>query len=141
MKKEIRKTSYIEPSEAPFFEEEEFLMEKNDTVLKDFEYARNNLLIMIEQQHISLEKLTDLASRSQNARTYEVLSGFIKTMTETNKDLLELQAKIQVLTNKMPVVTSPKTINQTIVFSGSTAELQKALKTLNIAKKEEASIC
>jgi hypothetical protein len=115
---------------------EKFEDNKDDSVLKDFETARSNILTMLESGSLSVGKLADLAERSQNARTYEVLYCFISSMVQANKELLEIQSKIREL--KDPDTSSnmnAKTINQTAIFCGSTAELQKVMKTINLEKK------
>jgi hypothetical protein len=113
---------------------------KEDSVLKDFETARSNILTMLESGSLSVGKLAELAERSQNARTYEVLYCFISSMVQANKELLEIQSKIREL--KDPDTSSgmnAKTINQTAIFCGSTAELQKVMKTMNLEKKMSQS--
>ena len=113
----------------------------SDSALEDFEQARANMLSMLKSGTLSVEKLADLAERSQNSKMYEVLYNFILSMSQVNKDLLEIQHKIREL--KDPDISSnmnAKTINQTAIFCGSTAELQKVIKTMNLEKTAAGAI-
>lgn len=113
----------------------------SDSALEDFETARANMLTMLQSGTLSIEKLADLAERSQNARMYEVLYCFISSMAQVNKDLLDIQSKIREL--KEPDSSSgmnAKTINQTAIFCGSTTELQKAIKSMNLEKTVAGAI-
>jgi len=95
-------------------------------VQDDFEYARGNMINIIEKGNEALDGILNVADQSQNPRSYEVVATIIKTMAETNKDLLELTKKKKELEN-IDGVGSAKTINNNL-FVGSTAELQKLIK-------------
>lgn len=56
----------------------------------DYEYARRNLYDLIEKGQGALEQIVDIAKQSESARAFEVVTNLIKTMAETNRDLLEL---------------------------------------------------
>lgn len=94
----------------------------------DFDYARENLYSIINRGSDAIDDMVDLARASQHPRSYEVLATLLKTMTEANKDLLELQKKKKEL--QPTEYNGPKTINNNL-FVGSTAELQKMLKGEN----------
>ena len=93
----------------------------------DFEYARENLMKMIEKGNIAIDGILQLAKESESPRTYEVAAGLIKTMTEANKDLLGLRKQKKELQKD----NAPKQTNTTNnnLFVGSTSELAKMLKT------------
>ena len=88
----------------------------------DYKYARENLYNIIEKGQESLNTLVDVAQQSQHPRAFEVVSQLVKTLSDTNKDLLELQRKIKVI-NK-DIQEGPKTVNNSL-YVGNTAELQK----------------
>ena len=88
----------------------------------DYKYARENLYNIIEKGQESLNTLVDVAQQSQHPRAFEVVSQLVKTLSDTNKDLLELQRKIKVI-NK-DITEGPKTVNNSL-YVGNTAELQK----------------
>lgn len=91
----------------------------------DFEYARGNLINVIEKGQEALSGVLDVAGMSQHPRAYEVAATLIKAMSDANKDLLELQRKRKDL--QQSADGAPKTVNNNL-FVGSTAELLKALK-------------
>jgi len=88
----------------------------------DYKYARENLYNIIEKGQESLNTLVDVAQQSQHPRAFEVVSQLVKTLSDTNKDLLELQRKIKVI-NK-DITEGPKTVNNSL-YVGNTADLQK----------------
>ena len=88
----------------------------------DYKYARENLYTIIEKGQESLNTLVDVAQQSQHPRSFEVVSQLVKTLSDTNKDLLELQKKIKVI-NK-DITEGPKTVNNSL-YVGNTADLQK----------------
>lgn len=96
--------------------------EKND----DYEYARRNLYDLIEKGHDALDDIIDIAKQSQQARAFEVATNLIKTMAETNKDLMNLAKAQKELTQESP--TGDKTVNNNL-FVGSTSELLKMIKS------------
>lgn len=93
----------------------------------DYEYARGNLISIIEKGQEALTGILDVASMSQHPRGYEVVATLINSLTAANKDLLELKKKQQELDGS---IGGPRTVNNNL-FVGSTAELQKLLKQKN----------
>lgn len=88
----------------------------------DYKYARENLYQVIEAGGSALDELVHLAKASENARAYEVVGQLIKTLSDANKDLLEIQNKVKRLRGEDS--TNNTKINNAL-FVGSTAELQK----------------
>ena len=102
--------------------------ESIDTVT-DYQYARGNMLNILEKGNQALDGMLDVADQSQHPRAYEVVATLIKTLADTNKDLIELAKKTKEL-ERLDGVESPQTINNNL-FIGSTTELQKLLKKSN----------
>ena len=71
----------------------------DETVDNDFKYARENLYNIIERGSDALNTLVDVANQSQHPRAFEVVGQLVKTLSDTNKDLLELQKKVKVIKN------------------------------------------
>jgi hypothetical protein len=92
----------------------------------DFEYARENMMEVINKGQEALFDLMDVARQSQHPRAYEVLATMMNTMVGASKDLLDLQAKKKKLLEDDPLATPNQVTNN--LFVGSTAELQKYLK-------------
>lgn len=92
----------------------------------DFEYARENMMEVINKGQEALFDLMDVARQSQHPRAYEVLATMMSTMVGASKDLLDLQAKKKKILEDDPSATPQQVTNN--LFVGSTAELQKYLK-------------
>lgn len=101
-----------------------------DVASQDYEYARGNLINVIEKGSEALDSLMDVAQQSQQPRAFEVIASLIKTIADTNKDLLELKKKDKEISN-MDGNKGPSTVNNNL-FVGSTAELQKLIKGNNV---------
>lgn len=114
-------------------EEEVVVVEQSpdETVQDDFDYARDNMRQLIHKGQVALDGILTIASGSEHPRAYEVAATLMKTMAETNKDLLELQKTKKVLQKEDPKepqqLEGPQTVTNNL-FVGSTAELQKMLR-------------
>ncbi len=97
---------------------------KEDQTQRDLDYSRENLYHLVERGRDALEGILDLAQQSQSPRAYEVAGQLIKTVTDTNRDLIDLQKKAKDLFRDDNV--DPKTINNNL-FVGNTSELTKLL--------------
>jgi hypothetical protein len=92
----------------------------------DAEFARKNIRNLIEKGNVAMDNLLIVAKESEHPRAYEVAAGFIKNLSDLNKDLLEVQKRKKDLTGE---TQSAKNINvDKAVFVGSTTELVKFLK-------------
>lgn len=101
----------------------EIEMPSSNQVSDDFEYARGNMINIIEKGNEALDGILNVAGQSQQPRSYEVAATLIKTLVDAQKDLLELQKKKKDLSSE----ASQKNITNNL-FVGSTAELQKLIK-------------
>jgi translation initiation factor IF-3 len=91
----------------------------------DYEYARNNLRGLIENGKEVMQNIIFVAKESESPRSYEVVGQLIKTLADTNKDLLELAKKSKELRSEEKATGDTNITNA--LFVGSTAELQKLL--------------
>ena len=98
---------------------------KHLPVTTDYEYARGNMISILEKGQEALNGVLEVAHQSQHPRAYEVVAGLIKTLADANKDLLELQKRQKDIAD--PEELKAKTVNNNL-FVGSTAELQKLIK-------------
>ena len=92
----------------------------------DYEYARNNLKGLIENGKEVMQNIIFVAKESESPRSYEVVGQLIKTLAETNKDLLDLAKKSKELRQEKEQKSGETNITNAL-FVGSTAELQKLL--------------
>lgn len=93
-------------------------------VESDYEYARGNMIAVIEKGQEALSGILEVAGMSQHPRSYEVAAKIIDALAGANKDLLELTKRKMDISGE---IGQPKTINNNL-FVGSTAELQKLIK-------------
>ena len=99
---------------------------KDADIESDYKYARENLYNAIERGSDALEELVELAKQSQSPRAFEIVGQMIKTLTDANKDLLEVQKKVKDL-KKEDQQKGPNNVTNAL-FVGNTAELQKLIK-------------
>ena len=103
----------------------------NDSAKKDFEYARVNIMQVIEDSRDAIQTLAQIADSSQHPRAFEVLAKLVDTTVNANKALLDLQSKIRELdATDAPINDKAQTVHNNNLFVGSTAELQKVLQEL-----------
>ena len=98
----------------------------DESIDADYEYARENLKLFIEQGKVAMENIIYLAKEGESPRAYEVVGQLIKTLSDTNKDLLDLGKKVKDLKSKKDDTQQPQHVTNAL-FVGSTAELQKLI--------------
>ena len=99
----------------------------DESIDADYEYARENLKLFIEQGKVAMENIIFLAKEGESPRAYEVVGQLIKTLSDTNKDLLDLGKKVKDLKSKKDDTQQPTQHVTNALFVGSTAELQKLI--------------
>lgn len=99
----------------------------DESIDADYEYARENLKLFIEQGKVAMENIIFLAKEGESPRAYEVVGQLIKTLSDTNKDLLDLGKKVKDLKSKRDDTQQPSQHITNALFVGSTAELQKLI--------------
>ena len=98
----------------------------NNDVDEDYEYQRENFYNLVEKGQTAIEGILELAKESEHPRTYEVAGNLIKQVSEVTEKLGDLQEKMRKL--KEVPNNAPKSVTNAL-FVGSTAELQKILKS------------
>jgi len=101
-------------------------MSNNDNVKNDYDYSRQTLYELIEKGKDALENMVEVARESEHPRAYEVLSGLIKNVSDTNDKLMDLNKKQK----QMDESDKPAQVEnqQNNYYLGSTADLQKMLR-------------
>ena len=97
---------------------------QND-IKDDYNFARDNLYDVIEKGNEALEDLIQVAKASEHPRAYEVVAQLIKTLNDSNQNLMDVQKKLKDLNKNQS--EGPKNVTNAL-FVGSTAELQKMIK-------------
>lgn len=101
--------------------------DNNRDIETDYRYARENLYEIIENGSHALNELVEIAKASEHPRAFEVVASLMKTLTEANKDLLEIQSKVKKLKQDEITQQGPNNVTNAL-FVGSTSELQSMLK-------------
>ena len=94
---------------------------------KDYEYTRGNLYSIIEKGQEAINGILELAQESEMPRAYEVAGQLIKSVSDATDKLMDLQKKLKDVEEETQQ-KGPNTVNNAL-FVGSTAELQKILKS------------
>lgn len=129
---ELEKQFNIEPSKQepspPTHPITEVKVDKED-LDKDYSTVRNNLRELIGKGTTAIDGILNLANETEQPRAYEVLAQLIKTVADTNKELLDMHNKMKTIKGEQaPATTGSNTITNNSIFVGSTAELQKLLR-------------
>lgn len=97
---------------------------------KDFDEVRSNLKELIKKGNDALDSIMDVADSSLQPRAFEIAAATLKTMVETNLNLLDIHEKRKKIkdSDSKPVEGGPNVVHNTVVFSGSTSDILKQLK-------------
>ena len=101
-----------------------------DDIEKDYEYTRGNLYSIIEKGQEAINGILELAQDSEMPRAYEVAGQLIKSDSDATDKLMDLQKKLKDVEEEK-ASKGPNTVNNSL-FVGSTAELAKMLKSVNL---------
>ena len=120
---EIVETNVEEPAII-----KELKSEKTE-IQKDYEYTRGNLYSLIEKGQEAVNGILELAQESEMPRAYEVAGQLIKNVADATDKLIDLQKKLKDIEEESP--KGPTNVTNAL-FVGSTAELQKLLKSKDL---------
>ena len=101
---------------------------ESDNLQVDYEYPRDNLRELIEKGKDSLDLAMRIAEETEHPRAIEVLGQMLRSVTDTNDKLMDLNKK------KADAEEGTKRVTNNNLFVGSTTELQRILRK---DKKEE----
>ena len=103
---------------------------KVDEVKKDYDYTRGNLYSLIEKGQEAINGIMEVAGETASPRAYEVAGQLIKSVSDATDKLMDLQKKLKDVEEEK-VSKGPSTVNNSL-FVGSTADLAKMLKSVNL---------
>lgn len=106
----------------------EEIIEVQNEINDDAEYARQNLRNLIEKGNDAVDNIIEIAKQSEHPRAFEVVAGLLKNLADMNKDLMEIQKRKKDLSPKESDNNSNINVDKA-VFVGSTAEFVKLLKS------------
>jgi len=98
----------------------------------DFNYVRDNIKTLINNGSDAVEEILKVAKAGDSPRAYEVLGQLLKTVSEMNKDLIDLYQKTKAA-KKEDIKVNHTTNNS--IYVGSTSELQDLINTNRSRKK------
>jgi hypothetical protein len=111
---------------------------ENTATNDDYEYARENLKNIIEKGRDAIDGIMILAKEGESPRAYEVVGQLMKNMVDANKDLLELQKKVNEIENgKSSSSKTTQNITNNALFVGSSKDLQALLKDMKNKEENE----
>jgi hypothetical protein len=100
----------------------------DDTIDEDVAIARQNIRRVLDVAQDAVSDLANIAKTAESARAFEVLGQLIKTVSETSKDLVELQKTKHDVRKKSGKAPSADGVTNNNVFVGSTNELMQLLQ-------------
>ena len=89
----------------------------------DYDFSRYQYHTLVNKGNDALDELLAVAKESESARAYEVAAMLIRNLSDTTKELLQLQKTKKEIEKD---VQDPHTVNNSL-FIGSTKELQDLL--------------
>jgi hypothetical protein len=100
----------------------------------DYETARRNLRELVDAGKNALDGVIAVAQEGDSPRAYEVVAQMIKTLSETNRDLLDIHDKIKGIRKTENKTTTNNTTTNSI-YVGSTRELQDIINSARSSTK------
>lgn len=116
-------TTFSKHSPIEKTQEQEIIVSEESGLDKDYNVVRKNLYELINQGKDAVESILDVAKAGDSPRAYEVVAQMIKTVSDVNKDVLDLHDKMKKIKEDKYSLTQKNTTNNTI-YVGSTSELQ-----------------
>lgn len=98
----------------------------------DFLEVRKNLKQLVSTGEEAIEGILKVAQEGDSPRAYEVAATLIKTVSEINKDIIDIHQKMKSM-EQTKVVQNNTTNNS--IFVGSTSDLQDLINSARSRKK------
>lgn len=105
---------------------------KDDRAEIDFLEVRKNLKSLISTGEEAIEGILKVAQEGDSPRAYEVAATLIKTVSEINKDIIDIHQRMKSI-EQTKVVQNNTTNNS--IFVGSTSDLQDLINSARSRKK------
>jgi hypothetical protein len=97
----------------------------------DYDTSRENLreLLIIGQN--ALNHALEVAKQSEHPRAFEVVGNMMKQLDDVNQQLMDLHQQKQKLDAPVSGGSKKEVTNNNVIFTGSTAELNKLIKNMS----------
>ena len=92
----------------------------------DYEKTRAKYYELLDKGTEALEGMLEVAKQTDEARAYEVVGQLLKNTSEVNREIVELQKRMEEIKIIDKNIKPSKVTNA--IFVGSTADLQKMIK-------------
>lgn len=98
---------------------------KKEILEKDQSFARENLIEILQYAMEIMPSAVQVAKETETPRQLEAVAGFLKTIADINKDLIEVSKVAVEMDRNTDRDNEPTTVvnNQTAIFTGSTEDL------------------
>ena len=113
----------VEPDETDVVESNP--KEREVDTEEDYVKSRDNYYKLIAKGNDAMEYVLDVAKKTDKARDFEVFGQLLKQTSEINKELIDLQIRMENLKSIERKGNPTKVTNA--LFVGSTADLQKLI--------------
>lgn len=108
----------------------EVISDSKNKIEDDYDHARNNLRTLLLNGQTALQTALAVAQQSEHPRAIEVVGNLMKQLADINQQLLDLHQQKQKLDG--PKESAKKEVtNNNVIFTGSTADLNKLLKNMS----------
>lgn len=124
---EILDVSY-EPKEIKVANKKEISPTKERDFEDDYKEVRGNLRHLVSTGEDAIEGILKVATEGDHPRAYEVVSQLIKTVSDVNKDLIDLHKKTKEIKKEDNKYVQKNTTNNAF-YVGSTSELQDIINS------------
>ena len=99
---------------------------------QDYRAVRGNLYDIISKGNDAIDGILGVASEGDSPRAYEVAAQMIKTVAESNKDLVDLHKRMKDIRKEE---TNINTTTNNAIYVGSTRDLQQLIDQSRSAAK------
>lgn len=119
-------------SHAPTVQRREVVsVNRSEDTQTDYKFVRENLHNIIDKGSLALDYIIRIAENSEKAFAFDTVASVLKTLVDTNKELIQLHRTITKIESESGEGAKPKNQNTNIenaVFIGSTADLNDIIK-------------
>ena len=108
----------------------EVITPPSEKIETDYDVARGNLRELLVTGQAALTQALEVARQSEHPRAFEVVGNLIKQLADVNQQLMDIHQQKQKLDGPKEVAKREVT-NNNVIFTGSTADLNKVLKNMS----------
>lgn len=128
------------PEESPIVKAEVksiTVSDKKEDIEIDYKETRKSLKNLIETGEIAISGILRVAEEGDHPRAYEVVAQMLKTVSDINKDLIDMHKKVKEVKKEETKLVQKNTTNNSF-YVGSTSELQDLINPERSSNKRLA---